>query len=111
MLQHPSLSRSFIQAGCPKEPFERAAAAAPEGAGTQDPLGPEFTRREPSQEAYYGVGLGSDELDRLWNLSEDNVSALPVEDREGFKTLDQLLEPVIEEMNDPDQEPLLVGTC
>lgn len=88
------------QAGCPKEPFERPDA--PPLAPLPAPLARPAKRRRPGPEAYYGVTLGTDELDRLWNLTEDNVSGLPAEDRGGFKTLGQLMEPVLDEMNDPD---------
>ena len=35
---------------------------------------PAAKRRKLSSEAVDGIGVGTDELDRLWNLTEDNVS-------------------------------------
>ena len=35
---------------------------------------PAAKRRKLSSEAVYGIWVGTDELDRLWNLTEDNLS-------------------------------------
>ena len=35
---------------------------------------PAAKRRKLSSEAVYGIRVGTDELDRLWNLTEDNLS-------------------------------------
>ncbi|KAL6785389.1 hypothetical protein ACKKBG_A00065 [Auxenochlorella protothecoides x Auxenochlorella symbiontica] len=101
---------AWKQASCPKEAFERPAAAPPAAAKTTDPLGPPFKRRKPSRDAVFGVTLGTEELDRLWNLTEDNLSGLAAEDRGGFKTVSQLMEPVLEEMTDPEAPSLSKST-
>jgi THO complex subunit 1 len=90
---------TWKQAYCPPEPLQVAALAPPPGAATAK-LGPPHKRPRPSPDAHYGVYVGTEELDRLWNLTEDNVSTLGADDRGGFKTLRQLMEPVIEEMNE-----------
>jgi len=90
---------TWKQANCPPEPLQVAALAPPAGAATAK-LGPPQKRLRPSPDAHYGVHVGTEELDRLWNLTEDNVSTLGADDRGGFKTLRQLMEPVIEEMNE-----------
>jgi THO complex subunit 1 len=59
--------------GCPREVVEVAPAAPPAGAAAAEAFPPR-KRRRPSAEAVYGVGMGTDELDRLWNLTEDNTS-------------------------------------
>lgn len=58
---------------CPKAPLEVAPAVAPPGAADAE-VAPPRKRRKPSSEAVFGVTLGTDELDRLWNLTEDNTS-------------------------------------
>jgi THO complex subunit 1 len=90
---------TWKQANCPPEPLQVAALAPPEGAATAE-LGPPKKRPRPSTDAHYGIHVGTEELDRLWNLTEDNLSTLGADDRGGFKTLRQLMEPVIEEMNE-----------
>ena len=44
--------------------------------------------------------MGTEEVDRLWSLTEDNLGCLAAEDRGWFKSLRQLMEPVIEQMNE-----------
>jgi THO complex subunit 1 len=90
---------TWKQANCPPEPLQVAALTPPVGAATAE-LGPPRKRPRPSPDAIYGIHVGTEELDRLWNLTEDNVSTLGADDRGGFKTLRQLMEPVIEEMNE-----------
>lgn len=46
---------------CVCEPPVRAAAPAPK-------------RRKLGSDAVFGIRVGTDELDRLWNLAEDNLS-------------------------------------
>jgi THO complex subunit 1 len=90
---------TWKQANCPPEPLQVAALPQPAGAATAE-LGPPRKRPRPSPDAHYGIYVGTEELDRLWNLTEDNLSTLGADDRGGFKTLRQLMEPVIEEMNE-----------
>ena len=91
------------QAGCPKAPLEIPPASPPEGIDDADVL-PPFKRPRPSMECVFGIRVGTQELDRLWNLSEDNVSILAAEDRGGFKSLRDLMNPVIEEMKEAAEE-------
>ncbi|KAL4439830.1 hypothetical protein ABPG75_002831 [Micractinium tetrahymenae] len=91
---------AWKQNKCPAGPMERAAAEAPPGADTADLTAPAPKRRKLGSDAVFGIRVGTDELDRLWNLTEDNLSALSAEDRGGFKTVRQLMEPVIEEMQE-----------
>jgi THO complex subunit 1 len=62
------------QAGCPSEPFQ-----VPERKGLQNlesvALFDDSKKFRTSSEAMYGVELGVPELDRLWNLTEDNLSS------------------------------------
>jgi THO complex subunit 1 len=136
-------------AACPPEPLERPPAAAPPGAAGADIFPPRAARKRSREDAPYGVHLGSAELDRLWNLTEDNTSSalcggrcwalfavvtlgrarriylllasgiplrscleahrlppappravLGADDRGGFKSVRQLMEPVVEEARD-----------
>jgi THO complex subunit 1 len=59
---------------CPPEPHERAAAEPPAGADAAV-IAPPDKKRKLSSDAVYGVRMGTEELDRLWNLTEDNVSS------------------------------------
>ncbi|KAG7672356.1 putative THO complex subunit 1 [Nannochloris sp. 'desiccata'] len=99
---------TWKQANCPPEPLQVAALAPPAGAATAK-LGPPHKRPRPSPDAHYGVHVGTEELDRLWNLTEDNLSTLGADDRGGFKTLRQLMEPVIEEMNEEAEAGAGIG--
>ena len=90
---------TWKQAGCPSAPLQVAPLQPPPAAATAT-IGPPQKRPRPSPDATFGVRVGTEELDRLWNLTEDNVNMLGADDRGGFKTLRQLMEPVIEEMND-----------
>ena len=91
------------QAGCPKAPLEVPAASIPDGHVKADVL-PPFKRPRPSAECYLGIRVGTKELDRLWNLSEDNVSVLKASDRGGFKTLRGLMEPILDQMKETAEE-------
>ena len=93
---------TWKHAGCPPEPLQVAPLVPPPSAATIK-VGRVRKRPRPSPDATFGTFVGNDELDRLWNLTEDNLSTLGADDRGGFKTLRQLMEPVIEEMNEePD---------
>lgn len=94
---------TWKQAGCPPEPLQVAPLVIPPEAATIE-LGPPRKRPRHSPDATYGICVGTDELDRLWNLTEDNLSTLGADDRGGFKTLRQLMEPVIDEMNEEPGE-------
>jgi len=61
------------QAGCPPEPLTVAPRVPPPGIADIEVPSPRKRRRR-SQDAVYGVELGTAELDRLWNLTEDNLS-------------------------------------
>ena len=50
--------------------------------------------------------MGVPELTRLWNLTEDNLTMLAAEDRGGFKSLRSLMDPVIDEINDPNVDEM-----
>ncbi|KAL4423622.1 hypothetical protein ABPG77_009209 [Micractinium sp. CCAP 211/92] len=100
LLQWEDSWTAWKQANCPAAPLERAAAEAPPGADTADLTAPAPKRRKLGSDAVFGVRVGTEELDRLWNLTEDNLSALSADDRGGFKTVRQLMEPVIEEMQE-----------
>jgi THO complex subunit 1 len=91
------------QAGCPEDPlhrvsppagFEQAASMA----GSLPASYPPPKRARTSSEAVYNIRMGTEPLDRLWNVTEDNVSMLSAEDRGGFRSVRQLLEPVIDEI-------------
>lgn len=99
LLQSEDAWASWKQAGCPPEPLDRKPASKPEGLYAVE-VGPPYKRRKASAQAYFGIRVGTEELDRLWNLTEDNVSSLSAEDRGGFKTLAQLMDPVLEEMKE-----------
>eukprot|EP00887_Chlorella_sp_A99_P000489 scaffold17.g489.t1 len=90
---------AWKQAGCPREPLERAPAVPPEGAEAGSGL-PPAKKHKVAADVVYGVRVGTDELDRLWNLTEDNLSCLSADDRGGFKSLHQLMDPVIEQMHE-----------
>lgn len=62
------------QAGCPAEPLQ-VAPLAPLPAVDIDDLAPPPKRPRPGPEAVYGVRVGPEELNRLWNLTEDNLSS------------------------------------
>lgn len=65
---------AWKQAGCPREPFERPPAVAPAGVDAEGAGLPPAKKRKVVVEAMYGVRVGTDELDRLWNITEDNLS-------------------------------------
>ncbi|PSC69291.1 THO complex subunit 1 isoform X1 isoform B [Micractinium conductrix] len=100
LLQWEDAWAAWKQQSCPAAPLERPPAEAPPGAATADLTAPAPKRRKLGSDAVFGVRVGTDELDRLWNLTEDNLSALSADDRGGFKTVRQLIEPVIEEMQE-----------
>uniref|UniRef100_A0A061R876 THO complex subunit 1 n=1 Tax=Tetraselmis sp. GSL018 TaxID=582737 RepID=A0A061R876_9CHLO len=50
----------------------------------------------------YKVQLGTEELDSLWNLTENNTSSLKAEDRGGIPTCQEFLRAVAEQM-DPEE--------
>ncbi|KAI3431826.1 hypothetical protein D9Q98_010579 [Chlorella vulgaris] len=89
---------AWKQSTCPAAPLQRPPAEPPAGAESADLTAPAPKRRKLSSDAIFGMRVGTEELDRLWNLTEDNLSALSADDRGGFKTCRQLMEPVIEEM-------------
>ncbi|EFN51183.1 hypothetical protein CHLNCDRAFT_55304 [Chlorella variabilis] len=91
---------AWKQGSCPPAPLERAAAQPPAGSEDADLTAPAPKRRKLGSDAVFGIRVGTDELDRLWNLAEDNLSALSADDRGGFKTVRQLMEPVVEEMRE-----------
>lgn len=95
------------QAGCPEDPlhrlsppagFEFKQAVQTSTAGLLPASYPPPKRARTSSEAVYNIRMGTEQLDRLWNVTEDNVSMLNAEDRGGFRSVRQLLEPVIEEI-------------
>lgn len=93
------------QAGCPADPFQIQSSY------DLDKLQSKTTdtkpkKRKKSPDAIYGIDLGVPELTRLWNLTEDNLSMLAADDRGGFNSLRQLMDPVIEEMNNPDDDDM-----
>lgn len=90
---------AWKQGGCPAAPLERPAAEPPAG-GSTDLTAPAPKRRKLGSDAIFGIRVGTEELDRLWNLTEDNFSALSADDRGGFKSVRQLMEPVVEEMRE-----------
>lgn len=91
------------QGGCPAEAFQLSTACSLEDLRGAS-LCPEGRKRKRSAEAAYGVELGVPELTRLWNLTDDNLSMLSADDRGGFTDLRQLMEPVIDEIKEPEEE-------
>lgn len=89
---------AWKKGGCPD--FQKPPLAMPADAPPADQLVPPHKKRRISSEAYYGIRVGTEELDRLWNISEDNLSMLSAADRGGFKSLRQLMDPVINELNE-----------
>jgi THO complex subunit 1 len=98
------------QGGCSADAFQRREAAfdaeALAAKLAEEPTDPAPKKRKQSNEATYGVDMGIPELTRLWNLTEDNLTMLAAEDRGGFKSLRSLMDPVIDEMNDPNVEEM-----
>mgnify|MGYP002629705788 CR=1 FL=1 len=94
------------QGGCSADAFQRREVAfdaeALAAKLAEEPTDPAPKKRKQSNEATYGVDLGVPELTRLWNLTEDNLTMLAAEDRGGFKSLRSLMDPVIDEINDPN---------
>ncbi|PRW33147.1 THO complex subunit 1 [Chlorella sorokiniana] len=100
LMQWEDAWAAWKQSGCAPGPLERRPAEAPNGAIDADLTAPAPKRRKLGSDAIFGIRVGTDELDRLWNLTEDNLSALSAADRGGFKTVRQLMDPVIEEMQE-----------
>jgi len=98
------------QGGCSADAFQRREVAFDaEALATklaEEPTDPAPKKRKQSNEATYGVDLGVPELTRLWNLTEDNLTMLAAEDRGGFKSLRSLMDPVIDEINDPNVDEM-----
>ncbi len=94
------------QAGCPADPFQIQSSRNLEDLKSEK-LGVEPTKLKKSSDAMYGIEIGVPELTRLWNLTEDNLSMLAADDRGGFKTLRQLMDPVIDEMNSTEDDDML----
>ena len=99
------------QGGCSADAFQRREAAFDAmklaSALQADPIGGAGQKkRQKSDEATYGVDMGVPELTRLWNLTEDNLTMLAADDRGGFTSLRSLMDPVIDEINDPDADEL-----
>ena len=98
------------QGGCSADAFQRREVAFDAKALAtklaEEPTDPAPKKRKQSNEATYGVDLGVPELTRLWNLTEDNLTMLAAEDRGGFKSLRSLMDPVIDEINDPNVDEM-----
>lgn len=93
------------QAGCPEAPIHHRSPPASFStlpAITADSIPasypPPKRARTSVEAAPYNIRMGTEQLDRLWNVTEDNVTMLSAEDRGGFRTVRQLLEPVIDEI-------------
>jgi THO complex subunit 1 len=91
------------QGGCPAEAFQLSTECSLEGL-VEGSICPPLRKRKRSEEATHGVELGVPELTRLWNLTEDNLSMLSADDRGGFTDLRQLMEPVIDEIKEPEED-------
>jgi THO complex subunit 1 len=93
---------AWKQANCPADPLQRKPIPSLKDSdldGTE--VGPIRKKRRPSSHLQaYGIRVGTEDLDRLWNLTEDNMTSLGADDRGGFKTVAQLIEPVIDEMKE-----------
>jgi THO complex subunit 1 len=93
---------AWKQANCPADPLQRRPIPPLKDSdldGTE--VGPIRKKRRPSSHLQaYGIRVGTEDLDRLWNLTEDNITSLGADDRGGFKTVAQLIEPVIDEMKE-----------
>ncbi len=104
------------QGGCSADAFQRRGAAFDAdklAAELQaDPTGGAGqTKRQKSDAATYGVDMGVPELTRLWNLTEDNLTMLSADDRGGFTSLRSLMDPIIDEINDPDVDEMFSVAC
>jgi len=63
------------QAGCPSEPFQVPERQGLENLESVALVDARTKKLRASSEALYGVQIGVPELDRLWNLTEDNLSS------------------------------------